>query len=241
PCLSYRGIDRVPYQMSGIDLRPHMSWAPSREVTQHRAGSEMPALGDSFLDARFVVSGWGCRARGFEDGREQITSLILPGDLLTAPSPFEHNNIIALTPMTTAKPADWYRRSVDHIEQRFERDKLRHLDIQGSLMFNQLVRLGKLNARERLANFLMEIYTRSAPIGLAARERFTLPMSQASIANVIGVSTVQVSRSFTSLRDEELIQYKPGSVIITGMGTLRRVALFLDEPSIVKVASSMGT
>ncbi|MHB8285677.1 MAG: Crp/Fnr family transcriptional regulator [Caulobacteraceae bacterium] len=201
----------------------------------------MPGRGNSLLDARFVVSGWGCRARSFEDGREQITSLILPGDLMTARSPFEQNDIIALTPMITATPADWYTGSVDNIEQRFERDKLRHLDVKRRLMSNQLVRLGKLNARERLANYLMEIYTRLALVGLAAGERFTLPMSQASIANVIGMSTVQVSRSFTCLKDEKLIQYKPGSVIITGLGTLRRVALFLDEPFIVKVASSMGT
>lgn len=69
---------------------------------------------------------------------------------------------------------------------------------------NMMVLLGKKNADERVASFLMDISLRQANRGLSAT-RFRLPMSRIDISNYLGLAVETVSRVFTRFQKNQLI------------------------------------
>src|SRR4051812_34279695 len=51
----------------------------TRKIAAHR---DIIAEGDPVTEPSILLSGWACRSRIFPDGRRQILSLLLPGDLI---------------------------------------------------------------------------------------------------------------------------------------------------------------
>ena len=68
----------------------------------------------------------------------------------------------------------------------------------------QMLLLGRKTARERLASFLLAQSRQGMPCG-HSRQRFRLPMTRIDIADYIGLTIETVSRTFTRLRAEGLI------------------------------------
>jgi CRP/FNR family transcriptional regulator len=67
-----------------------------------------------------------------------------------------------------------------------------------------LMLLGKRNAEERLASFLLSLSTRYQRRGLSATE-FNLPMSRQDIGNYLGLAIETVSRLFARFQDDEVL------------------------------------
>ena len=68
----------------------------------------------------------------------------------------------------------------------------------------QMLLLGRKTARERLASFLLAQSRQGMPSG-HSRQRFRLPMTRIDIADYIGLTIETVSRTFTRLCAERLI------------------------------------
>ena len=68
----------------------------------------------------------------------------------------------------------------------------------------QMLLLGRKTARERLASFLLAQSRQGMPSG-HSRQRFRLPMTRIDIADYLGLTIETVSRTFTRLRAEGLI------------------------------------
>src|ERR1700730_12512194 len=64
--------------------------------------------------------------------------------------------------------------------------------------------LGRKTAREPLASFLLTQRRQGMPLG-HSRQRFKLPITHSDIANYIGLTMETVSRTFTRLCAEGLI------------------------------------
>ena len=67
-----------------------------------------------------------------------------------------------------------------------------------------LMLLGKRNAEERLASFLLSLSSRYKKRGLSPDE-FYLPMSRQDIGNYLGLAIETVSRLFARFQDEDLL------------------------------------
>lgn len=70
---------------------------------------------------------------------------------------------------------------------------------------NMMILLGKKNADERVASFLMDISLRQAHRGLSAA-RFRLPMSRIDVSNYLGLAVETVSRVFTRFQKNKIIR-----------------------------------
>ncbi len=77
----------------------------------------------------------------------------------------------------------------------------------------QMLLLGRKTARERLASFLMARSRQGMPCG-HSRARFALPMTRGDIADYLGLTIETVSRTFTRLRAERLIEVPSASEIV---------------------------
>lgn len=77
---------------------------------------------------------------------------------------------------------------------------------QQVLLTERLVNLSRRSARQKLAHFIMEMYERLAKtVGRQEDNSLRLPLSQEMLADVLGLSPVHVSRTFSALDEEGLL------------------------------------
>ena len=179
--------------------------------------------------SRVVVSGWACRQRMLGDGRRQIISLILPGDVIgnleQAELPSE-DSFVALTPVVTAEVSSLAKAvsSGDPAYRGLAR-VARLLALQETaLMRDQIVRLGRQTAYERMAHFMLELHARLQVAGIAASDTFALPVSQEVLADVLGLSVVHTNRVMQQVRHDGLLETRSGQVRILDLEAMRTVA-----------------
>jgi CRP-like cAMP-binding protein len=182
--------------------------------TQHH-GPEEAFLDRQSLKERphIVVEGWACRMQPVGHGKRQIIAFILPGDVVGMCEhidPIERSQIVALTQMTTldASPLKGIQDG-DHQQHVGLREALRRVaELQRAALMNQLLRLGRHSAYDRLAHLLLEVADRLSLAGFD--ERFPFPLTQHHLADALGLSSVHVSRTFKQLNDEGHWRLKHG-------------------------------
>jgi CRP-like cAMP-binding protein len=182
-------------------------------VRRSRAGDELCGADWSGARVCFLVAGWACRLRILADGRRQIFSILLPGDLVNCQRLMSFGTSIAavaLTPVVTVEakglldaaddPANpGLGCAVELLEAREERGLLDHI-----------VRLGRLTAYERVAHWLLDVRDRLELVGLAGPDGFPMPLTQETLADVLGLSNVHVNRVLQQLRRDGMLALESG-------------------------------
>jgi CRP-like cAMP-binding protein len=77
-------------------------------------------------------------------------------------------------------------------------------------LLDALVRLGRQSALARLAHLLLSLCDRLKDAGLADGDRFSFPLTQEMLADVLGLSIVHVNRTLQHLRRENFIANSRG-------------------------------
>jgi CRP-like cAMP-binding protein len=202
--------------------------ANAREVP---AGAHLLAENEALNRPRLMLAGWGCHFRTLSDGRRQIFDFILPGDiygLSHRPAATAPTAAIALTRCTIAD-ADGLGEAVldapgTHPGLVAACATVASLD--EAWMLNQLMRVGRQNAYERLAHLFLEIAHRLDSVGLAEDGTISMPLTQEIIADAMGLSVVHLNRTLQQLRREGLIEFKNGTVKILDPGRLAAISDF---------------
>ncbi|WP_299308411.1 Crp/Fnr family transcriptional regulator [uncultured Croceicoccus sp.] len=145
------------------------------------------------------------------EGKEQILGLAYASDFLGRPfgqsTPYD---VEALTPVQVCvfQRANFDRFARDHprLEHRLLERTLTELDRTRRWM----MLLGRMNAEQKLASFLIETAERIAPepgddAPGAEPVTIALPLSRQQIADVLGLTIETVSRQFTRMKNEGLI------------------------------------
>ena len=181
---------------------------------------------DSVLVAN-VIEGVLKLATGMEDGREQIVGVVYPSDFIGRP--FGGTTSHGVTALTEARVCVFSRRDFDSfasahpaLEHKLLQRTLQELDRTRRWM----LLLGRKSASEKVASFLLDLSDRLAPATCdtmpeVAATRFTLPVSRQQIADVLGLTIETVSRQFTRLRGEGIIDLPSRrDVMIVNKGAL---------------------
>ena len=187
---------------------------------------ERRGAGDKIIDAglrknrpQCVVSGWACCVAETADGQRQIFRFVLPGDIvgLSHDANAEANSsIVALTQVQTVDAGALRdlltTRDRNPLLVRALEAAIRHETL---LMQDQIVRLGRLTAVERLAHLLLELRERRlAAVGMATDNKLPLPVTQEVLADALGLSNVHLNRSLQQMRRERLIEVKRGAAVL---------------------------
>ena len=147
------------------------------------------------------------------DGRRQITGFLFPGDFLG----LTHNELYAYTaealmPITVCR---FSRRRLEALLDEFptlERRLLGMASHELAAAQDQMVLLGRKTARERLISFLLNLSRAQERHGLQDNP-VDLPMGRADIADYLGLTIETVSRTFTQLKKDGLIQLLEGGAV----------------------------
>jgi len=165
---------------------------------------------DSVLVAN-VIDGVLKLSTGTEDGREQIVGMVFTSDFIGRP--FGKTTGHGVTALTESKVCVFNRRDFDSFAR--EHPALEHKLLQRTLSELDRTRrwmllLGRKSASEKVASFLIEMVERvggspcdstDAPAELLLE----LPVSRQQIADVLGLTIETVSRQFTRLKAEGIL------------------------------------
>jgi CRP-like cAMP-binding protein len=183
------------------------------------AGAHVYTEGDPAIRPWVVAAGWACRLRVLPDGRRQIVSYFLPGDMIGV-GEIRHcaiqSTILAITDLKLLngmKLAEVMDRGDESLPNILHACRMQLVWGQAQLL-DQILRLGRLTALERMAHLLLELHYRMQDAGLAQDGKFPLPLTQSQFGEALGLSLVHVNRTLQQLRREQLIELRPGRVAI---------------------------
>lgn len=187
-------IDRL---QAAVD-KPHVQPARREFVTE----------GEALHHPRIMLSGWACRTHLLHDGRRQVLSFLLPGDLLNMcnyPNPVAEASVLALTEVVTC-PAPMPAMEDTSLAAAYAASAA----MGEHYLLRQITRLGRFNAYERVADWLMEIRERQTLAGIADGNRFQMPLTQEVIADALGLTSVHMNRTIQALRSDGLLELRGG-------------------------------
>lgn len=180
-------------------------------VTRYAAHREIVAEGAAGLTPSILLEGWACRVRQYPDGRRQILGFILPGEMIGV---CRHHEPLALTSVVAATPVTLFPTPLAETGKGAGLDEAYAVSaaLEQSYLFRHIARLGRLNAYERLLDWLLETRDRLALSGLANEAGFRLPLTQEVLADALGLTSVHVNRTLQLMRREKLIELSGGVV-----------------------------
>ena len=90
----------------------------------------------------------------------------------------------------------------------------------------QIVRIGRRSARERIGHLLLELHRRYVGATGKDLDRLTMPLTRADIADALGLTPVHVSRTMSAMRRSGLISEERGSITLEDKDRLARLSHF---------------
>jgi len=181
------------------------------------AGQTIAMRGDALDVVASLVTGTATLERAIEDGRTQMVGLLLPSDFIGRPGRGTlQYDVTAITDVTLCcfhrKPFEVLLKRIPHVQERLLEMALDELDAARDWM----LLLGRKTAREKICSFLMLIAKRTVhPEGrvLGDTSRIELPISREAMANFLGLTIETVSRQFTALRKDGVIELDGNRVV----------------------------
>ncbi|HWV11718.1 MAG TPA: Crp/Fnr family transcriptional regulator [Sphingobium sp.] len=181
-----------------------------------KPGRELLAEGARIANPLLILDGWAARARFLTDGRRQIMSLLLPGDLIGNchhSRPLSVSTIVALSPLIICAAPSSSSPSLDeayHVSHALDE----------AYLLAQITRLGRLSAEERLADLMLELRDRLSLCGLVSDGGFAWPLTQSALADALGLTPVHVNRTLQQLRRRGDVILQAGRLQLTNPADL---------------------
>ncbi|WP_262032418.1 helix-turn-helix domain-containing protein [Microvirga sp. Mcv34] len=211
-----------PLALNVPPLRPHADHAAPTvgSVRSFAKDEEIFAEGDRAAFVYKVLSGVVRTSKLLSDGRRQIDAFHLAGDIFGIEAGDEHR-FCAESVGDCVIVA--YRRC--HLASLAGKDAQLAQDMTVGMMRslvraqNHLLLLGRKSALEKIATFLLDIAERTTD-----DDALDLPMSRTDIADHLGLTIETVSRSFTQLERQGIIELPSARhVVLTNRAALERL------------------
>ena len=194
-----------------------------------RFPAQTPLLHQSDVpeNAILVLDGFACRYKYLTNGRRQITAYLVPGDLFELDLDYRLPLDCALGTLTACRLAVIPRPDYEDLLRRRPRIA-RALQMarltEAAILREWITNLGSRSGPERLAHFLCEMLLRLRTTGLASDNQYSFPITQADLADTLGMSCVHINRVLQKLRRDGLIELSGRRVTILKPDGLRTLA-----------------
>jgi len=193
-----------------------------------RARSYLAYAGEEQHQLYYIQEGWAARFRLLTDGRRQITALFLPGEYceplwLLGERP--EQSIIALTQVLAHPVVQW--STLAGALQKLEPSSpiLQAMIESFNRQSNWIVSLGRKTAIERLSDLFCDVFERMERAGLVYGDQCAMPLTQADLADIAGLTTVHVNRILHELKSRGLVELRSKWLRILDLESLRLLAM----------------
>jgi len=181
-----------------------------------------------------LLEGWAFRYKTLDDGRRQITSFLLPGDFIGIQGSMRGDMDHSVETLTPAVLCCFPRARVWEL---FQRCPSLAFDItwlaarQESILNEHLLSLGRRNAVECAAYYILHLYLRASDVGLVTDGKVRFPFTQEHLADALGLSLVHTNKTLKKLSADGLVTWEHGWCLIPDVAPLAELAKWdLDQP-----------
>ncbi|OKO72750.1 Crp/Fnr family transcriptional regulator [Bradyrhizobium sp. NAS96.2] len=210
----------MPIEMMIRKLRQH-SELPDADIGALRSivapvknlSADAPIVreGDVSTQCCVILSGFAYRSKVSEDGKRQILSFHIAGDM-----PDLHGLVLKRMDHDLATLSKAQIGLIDHeqLERTLNtrpalaRALWRESLLDAALFRQWIVNLGTRSASGRMAYLIAELRQRLGAMGMVANEQFEFPITQSKLADALGLSVVHVNRVLQAFRTEGILDLK---------------------------------
>ncbi len=219
----------IPHSLTDTEI-DEVDDIVKRSKPLHR-GEALYEAGDQFTSLYAVRSGSIKVFSIDEEGSEQVIAFYLPGEILAMDAIDSKVHISSARAMETSSVCE-----IPYTDMESLSAKIPNLQVHLYRLLSREIRidqelqllLAKKTAEERIGAFLMNLSIRYAQRNLSAT-RFRLPMARADIGNYLGLAVETVSRVFTRLQTQGVLQVEGKELEILDRQSLCHVA-HMREP-----------
>src|SRR5688572_9151216 len=183
-----------------------------------RADQDIVREGDKPSDCNLLLEGMVCRHKILEDGKRQIFSFHIPGDIFDAQSflleTMDHS-VATLTPCMVAPIPHTTMAQITEQFPRIARAIWKDTLVDAAIFRAWMANIGRRSAYKRIAHLMCEMVLKCHAVGLADDHRqIAWPITQSEVGDALGLSLVHVNRTLQELRGDNLITLKDGVLIV---------------------------
>ncbi len=191
-------------------------------------GEDLYVAGEQSRELYTLLDGWIFLYKLLDDGRRQITKIVLPGDFIgfgpDLNGPMDHS----AGALTDAQLCVFPKTKIlglfkEHPELAIRMTWLVARDME--MAHERLMSVGRRTAREGVSQFLLELYYRlrfrsSVSVGT----NMPLPLTQEHIGDSLGLTAVHVNRTVRKLRETGLLAIEKKNLRILDPDGLAKIA-----------------
>jgi len=219
----------------GAALSPADAAGIEAAVSGHaviQSGGDLIAEGERPDRVHLVLSGLACRYKVLADGSRQILAWLIPGDIcdlhVAILGRMDHG-IGALSDCRIAYIARADVEALISANPAVNHALWWNTLVDEAILREWLVGMGRRSALAQLAHLFSELLVRFRLVGLAADNAYPLPLTQATLADTLGISTVHVGRVLRQLRNRGAIRFSKGRLHVLDEAGLHAVSGFSPE------------
>jgi CRP-like cAMP-binding protein len=214
-------------ELSKADVKALESAVAS--VRQIETDEDLIEEGDRPEFVHVVLEGFACRYKLLGDGSRQIMAWLVPGDFcdlhIAILGEMDHNigtlssskialirpdAVVQLTQTSASlSKALWWASLVDE-----------------AILREWLVGMGRRPADRQIAHLFCELLARMQAVGRAPANVLKMPVTQAQLADSVGLTTVHVNRTVQQLRELGLITWRHKALTIIDVDGLQAFSGF---------------
>lgn len=197
-----------------------------RQIGAHR---DIVREGDKPRGVILVLEGWGCGYKQLADGRRQIVSFFVPGDLCDANIFILREMDHSVSSITRLKFAEIGHADFETLmtqSPRIAQALWWHELVIGSIQREWTTNVGQRSAYERIAHLLCELFFRLRAVGQIREDTCDFPLTQTDVADATGLTPVHVNRTLQELRKDGLITLQRRELIIHDLDQLVSACMF---------------
>jgi len=175
-----------------------------------------------------LLDGFIARQTELSNGRRQILAIHVPGDFLDLHGlllkSLDHE-VMALSQARLAEAPHDGLRTVTTEQPHLARLLWFSTMVDAAIHREWIASLGR-TAAGRIAHLFCELQTRLEVVGRADEREYALPLTQVDLADATALTPVHVNRTLRHLRENGIVDFRSGQVVIGDLNALRRIAGF---------------
>ncbi len=192
------------------------------------AAGDTIADGDENKQAFFLISsGWVASGKMLTNGARIVLDFLLPGDVIgIGATEWAREIVTALSPVTIMELPGAPLETLLKAPKPLSSALLKSIARRNARIAEHMVSIGRRGAVERTAHLLLELAYRLEIKPEKGRVRFQCPLTQADLADALGLTAVHVNRVLKELREGGFASFRSGVVEIQDVLRLAEFVAF---------------
>src|SRR4051812_38843279 len=219
-----------------LRARDDISAEEEQAIRSAVSGTALLPADDTFITpgklldhSTILLDGIICRYKDLSDGQRQITELHVAGDFADMHSftlQYLDHSLMTLSPCRIARVPHKALTEITERHPHLTRVYWFGTNLDAAIHREWELSLGRRSAIARVAQLFCELHVRLGIVGLAGQDGYDLPLTQADLAECLGLTSVHVNRTLKELREGGLVEWRGGRVTLLDSDGLKRVAEF---------------